>query len=78
MVCKPYAAGDTFGIADLYTYYSMGLASAISQKMLSEADLLADYPQISELMTMLAPTSEHRSGNRGSCGEIGQCRPRAQ
>ena len=52
-VCKPYAAGDTFGIADLYTYYSMGLASAISQKMF-EADLLADYPQISELMTMLA------------------------
>ena len=53
MVCKPYAAGETFGIADLYTYYSMGLASAISQKMF-DADLLADYPQISELMTMLA------------------------
>ena len=53
MVCKPYAAGETFGIADLYTYYSMGLASAISQKMFN-ADLLADYPQISELMAMLA------------------------
>ena len=53
MVCKPYAAGATSGIADLYTYYSMGLASAISQKMF-DADLLADYPQISELMTMLA------------------------
>ena len=37
----------------MYTYYSMGLASAISQKMF-DADLLADYPQISELMTMLA------------------------
>ena len=53
MVCKPYAAGETFGIADLYTYYSMGLATAISQKMFN-ADLLADYPQISELMAMLA------------------------
>lgn len=53
MVCKPYAAGERFGLADLYTYYSMGLASAISQKMFG-TELLAGYPQIGELMTSLA------------------------
>jgi len=53
MVCNPYAAGAEFGLADLYTYYSMGLASTIAQKMFG-SDLLADYPQISELMTTLA------------------------
>ena len=53
MVCKPYAAGAEFGLADLYTYYSMGLASAIGQKMFG-TELLADYPQISELMGTLA------------------------
>jgi glutathione S-transferase len=53
MVCKPYAAGETFTLADLYTYYSMGLASAIAEKMFG-TKLLADYPQISELMAMLA------------------------
>ena len=53
MVCKPYAAGEEFGLADLYTYYSMGLASAIGQKMFG-TELLADYPQISELMGTLA------------------------
>lgn len=53
MVCKPYAAGEEFGLADLYTYYSMGLVSAIGQKMFG-TELLADYPQISELMGNLA------------------------
>ncbi len=53
MVCKPYAAGESFTLADLYTYYSMGLASAIAEKMFG-TKLLADYPQISELMAMLA------------------------
>ena len=53
MVCKPYAAGETFTVADLYTYYSMGLASAITEKMFG-AKLLAEYPQISELMALLA------------------------
>ncbi|NCF43408.1 MAG: glutathione S-transferase [Proteobacteria bacterium] len=53
MVCKPYAAGDTFTLADLYTYYSMGAAASISEKMFG-IDMLADYPQIRDLLAMLA------------------------
>ena len=53
MVCSPYAAGDTFSIADLYTYYSFGLASTIGQKMFNK-DILADYPQIAGLIEHLA------------------------
>lgn len=53
LVGKPYAAGDTFTVADLYLNYSMGLATTISKKMFDH-DLLADHPQISELLAMLA------------------------
>lgn len=53
LVCKPYAAGDSFTIADMYLNYSMGLATSISTKMFDH-DLLADYPQVSELLSMLA------------------------
>lgn len=53
MVCKPYAAGDTFTLADLYTYYSMGVVTSISEKMFG-IDALADYPQIRDLLAMLA------------------------
>lgn len=53
LVCKPYAAGDSFTIADMYLNYSMGLAKSISTKMFDH-DLLADYPQVSELLSMLA------------------------
>jgi glutathione S-transferase len=53
MVCDPYAAGDTFSIADLYTYYSFGLASTIGQTMFNK-DILADYPKISDLIKHLA------------------------
>ena len=53
MVCDPYAAGDTFSIADLYTYYSFGLASTIGQKVFNK-DILTDYPQISDLIKHLA------------------------
>lgn len=53
LVCKPYAAGDTFTIADMYLNYSMGLATTISKKMFDH-DLLADHPQISGLLEMLA------------------------
>ncbi len=53
MVCNPYAAGNSFTLADMYTYYSMGAASSISQKMFG-IELLADYPKISGLMETLA------------------------
>ena len=34
MVCDPYAAGDSFTLADLYTYYSFGFISGTAAKML--------------------------------------------
>jgi len=53
MVCAPYAAGDTFTLADLYTFYSFGFISGTAQKMFDN-DILADYPKIQELMSKLA------------------------
>lgn len=52
-VCKPYAAGSEFTIADLYTYYTFGLAGMLANKVVG-VDLLADQPQISELLGRLA------------------------
>ena len=53
MVCGPYAAGDTFTLADLYTYYSFGFISGTAAKMFNQ-DILADYPKVKALMEMLA------------------------
>lgn len=50
---KPYAAGDSFTLADLFTFYTFGLSSTIIQKIYNK-DLLAGYPQISKLMGKLA------------------------
>ena len=50
---SPYAAGDSFTIADLYTFYTFGLSSPVIQKIYNK-DLLAGYPQISALMDELA------------------------
>lgn len=51
--CSPYAMGADFSLADLYTYYTFGLASAIVQKVFAE-DLLAPLPQVRTLMNTLA------------------------
>ena len=53
MVCDPYAAGADFTLADLYTFYTFGLANGVAQKMFNE-NLLADDPQIQELLGRLA------------------------
>jgi glutathione S-transferase len=53
MVCDPYAAGSEFTLADLYTFYTFGLAGGVAKKIFDQ-DLLADYPQIQELMGRLA------------------------
>lgn len=50
--CNPYALGN-FSLADLYTFYTFGLASAIVEKVLGE-DLLAPLPQVRELIEKLA------------------------
>lgn len=52
-VCEPYATGSEFNLADLYTYFSFGLAGAIVQKIYGE-DLLAELPQVRALMERLA------------------------
>ena len=53
MVCEPYAAGNSFTLADMYTFYSFGLINMISEKMFSK-DPLANYPKIKTLLEMLA------------------------
>ena len=52
-VCEPYATGSEFNLADLYTYFSFGLAGVIVQKIYGE-DLLAELPQVRALMKRLA------------------------
>ncbi|MFT7220776.1 MAG: glutathione S-transferase [Candidatus Azotimanducaceae bacterium] len=49
----PYAGGNTFSLADLYTYFTFSLSNGIIQTIY-ERDLLADYPQIAEVMSTLA------------------------
>ncbi len=49
----PYAAGDSFTLADLFTFYTFGLQSDVIQKVYNK-DLLAGYPKISKLMSELA------------------------
>ena len=53
MVYAPYAAGDTFTLADMYTYYSFGFINGTAQKMFNK-DILAEYPKIAALMETLA------------------------
>jgi glutathione S-transferase len=53
MVCAPYAAGDEFSLADMYTFYSFGFISGTAQNMFKK-DILADYPKIKSLMETLA------------------------
>ncbi|MEM8766877.1 MAG: glutathione S-transferase [Pseudomonadota bacterium] len=52
-VCDPYATGAERNLADLYTFYSFGLASAIVEKIYG-TDLLADLPQVRTLTEQLA------------------------
>jgi glutathione S-transferase len=50
---QPFAAGSEFTLADLYTFYTFGLASSVV-KTIFEKDLLDGYPQISSLISELA------------------------
>ena len=52
-LCDPDAMGAEFTIADLYTYYSFGLAGMLASKVVG-MDLLAEAPRITELLTRLA------------------------
>ncbi len=52
-VCDPYATGSEFNLADLYTFYSFGLAGAISGKIFG-MDLLEGLPQVRSLLERLA------------------------
>ena len=53
----PYAAGSQMTLADFYTFYSFGLAEAISQKMFEES-VVATIPGLGDLLGRLA---EHPS-----------------
>ena len=53
IVCDPYATGSEFNLADLYVYYSFGLAGGISQA-LWQTDILSEYPNIQGLMALLS------------------------
>lgn len=50
---SPFAAGNEFTLADLFTYYTFSLSVPVVQKTY-DRDLLADYPQIATLMGELA------------------------
>ena len=53
IVCDPYATGSTCNLADLYSFYSFGLARAVVEKIYG-TDLLAELPQVRALMEKLA------------------------
>jgi glutathione S-transferase len=59
-VCDPYAAGVEFTLADLYTYYSFGLAGQIAQKMFG-LDILEDMSKVKDLIGRLAQRDSIRS-----------------
>ena len=53
IVCDPYIAGHEFCLADIYTFYVFGLATAIVQKIFDQ-DLLEGLPQVKTLIGELA------------------------
>lgn len=53
MCASPWAAGETFTLADVYTQYTFTLAGAVCQKLWAH-DLLGEYPRIRELMGRIA------------------------
>ncbi len=59
--CNPYAAGEAFTLADLYVFYTFGLASEIVKKIFDE-DLMAAVPELTGLVETLA--------NRDSIREV--------
>lgn len=52
-VCDPYATGAEFNLADLYTFYSFGLAGAITEKLFG-MQILAGLPEVQKLIERLA------------------------
>ena len=53
LTCNPYAAGERFTLADLYVFYTFGLASGIVAKIFDE-DLLVSVPELKGLIETLA------------------------
>lgn len=51
--CDPYLCGDEFTAADLYAYFTFGLASAIIEKIFGTR-LLDGHDELSALLTRLA------------------------
>lgn len=59
-ICDPFATGGELNLADLYTYYSFGLAGNIV-KVIYEEDLMAELPQVTALLERLAGEEPMRS-----------------
>jgi len=59
-VGAPYSAGDSLTLADFYTFYCFGAASAFSKGVLG-IDLLDGHPKIQAVMALMA---EHPSIKR--------------
>lgn len=53
LVADPYTAGKEFTIADLYAFYSFGIAGMLAQRVVG-IDLLAEYPKLAALLGRLA------------------------
>ncbi|MEZ5557364.1 MAG: glutathione S-transferase [Pseudomonadales bacterium] len=51
--CDPWIAGNDFTLADIYAFYTFGLASAIVKAVLDD-DLLGDAPELHALMALAA------------------------
>ena len=51
-VGEPYAAGEQFSLADLYTFYCFGFSSGMVRAIYDE-DLLANYPNIQKVMDLI-------------------------
>ena len=52
-VGAPYAAGDQFTLADLYTFYCFGFSNGMVSAIYGE-DLLANYPNIQKVVELIA------------------------
>ena len=53
VMCKPFAMGSDFTIADLYVFYGYGLAGSLAKAVVG-VDLLDGQPEMAELIGRLA------------------------
>ena len=67
VVCDPYVMGPDFTLADLYTFYTFGLASAVVEKIFDKK-LLAGHDALESLVARLAERDCIREVEAGKAG----------